>query len=402
MRILTVSTFFPNSANPHRTVFVKNLVRAMQARCTLSVVAPMPYVPAIPQLPHWYAQSRIGRREDVDGIEVLHPRFLVLPRMHWCSGLTYFLGVVSLLRQVKHDHGACLIHVHCAYPDGVGVALAARVLRLPFVITVHGSDINVYAAQRVLKPQIRWALGAANGVIAVSSDLEDKVRRLTYGSVKRLVCIPCAGFDPAMFFPRPLADCRAARDLPPGARIVVFVGNLVPIKGVEFLVEAWALLSRRGILGDEDRLVIVGEGRCRTELERCAEAAGIGPRVKFTGAIPQIEVSCWVAAASLLCLPSHNEGMPNVVVEALATGIPVVSTRVGGIPELIREGVNGLLVAPGKSGVLADALAAAMTRSWDRNEIRSSVAHLTWQALADRNCEFLDSVVSEAKRASAS
>ena len=85
--------------------------------------------------------------------------------------------------------------------------------------------------------------------------------------------------------------------------------------------------------------------------------------------------------------------MPNVVVEALASGVPVVASRVGGIPELVCEGVNGMLVEPGNAGALADALATALSKTWDQTQIYESVAHLTWHALATRNCEFLESAL---------
>jgi teichuronic acid biosynthesis glycosyltransferase TuaC len=389
VRILLVTTFFPNSVNRHRAVFMENLARALRKRCAVRVVAPVPYAPPIPQVPRWFAQRRIPRREILDGMEVLHPRFIVLPKLGWFSGFGYFLGVFRLLRRLLRGRRPYLVHAHCVYPDGVGVALVARLLRLPYVITAHGSDLNIYAARALLKPQVRWALRGAAGVIAVSDALKEKVRVLTEGSVKRLECIPCAGFDPATFFPRSVAECRAALNLPADARIVLFVGNLVPIKGLEFLIDAWALLGKSGLLCAADRLVLIGAGPLRANLESRAEAGAIAAQVRFAGAMRQAEVSGWLGAADLLCLSSLNEGMPNVVVEALASGVPVVATRVGGVPELVIEGVNGMLVPARSSEALADALAAALARTWERAPIGASVAHLTWQAIAMRNCEFL-------------
>lgn len=400
MRILTVTTFFPNSADGQRAVFVKNLVGAMRRYLPVSVISPVPYAPPIRRMPQWYAQSQIRRVERVDDIEVLHPRFLVVPKLDWFSGFSYFLGVFQLLREFKRESEPCLLHAHFAYPDGVGVALAARALRLPYAVTVHGSDINVYATHWTLRWQIRRALTGADGVIAVSRDLEAKVTRLTRGAVKRLRYIPCAGFDPTVFFPRSPGEYRAGLGESREARIVVFVGQLVPVKGVDVLVEAWAMLCQRRLIGDADRLVVIGDGMCRADLERRVSVAGIGARVRFAGAIAQDEVSRWLAAATLLCLPSHNEGTPNVVVEALASGIPVVATRVGGVPEIVVDGVNGLLLAPGRSDVLADSLADALSRSWDRVRIAGSVKHLTWQAIAAENYEFLQSLTKETGRAS--
>ncbi len=393
MRVLTITTYFPNAADRQRAVFVQNLVRAMRLRCQLQVIAPVAYVPPLARKAEWRAQRAIPRRDSVDGMAVEHPRFLVVPKLGWVSGFSYFLGILRLLRRGARAGGGAVVHAHCAYPDGVGVALAAALLGLPFVVTAHGSDINVYAERRLLRWQIRWALRRAAGVIAVSGALEEKIARLLGAGATGLARIPCAAFDPRLFFPRPRGPARAALDLHPGARVAVCVGQLVPIKGLGFLVDAWAELAGRGRLGPHDRLVLLGDGPCRAALERRAAAAGLAGRVHFAGALCQADVARWIGAASLLCLPSLNEGTPNVVVEALASGVPVVASRVGGVPDLVRDGVNGLLVAPADSPALADALERAFAREWDAAAVAASVATLTWQAIAERNCAFLQTIL---------
>lgn len=388
--VLTVTTYFPNSSDRHRAVFIENLVKAMRLQCKLTVVSPVPYAPPFPWVKRWHSQRGIRRQESVGDIDVLHPRFLAIPKLGWLSGIGYFLGTVSLLRKLKRQYGRCVIHAHSAFPDGVGVALVARLLRLPYVITVHGSDINIYAGRWILATQISWALRGAAGVVAVSRDLQQKVIRLTNGSIRRLTCIPCAGFDPATFYSGPSSARRASLDISPGARVVVFVGQLVPVKGLEYLIEAWTILHEQGTIQKGDLLVIIGEGPCRADLEMKIERGGISSLVLFTGGLRQVDVSRWVGASSILCLPSINEGTPNVIVEALATGVPVVATRVGGVPELVIDGSNGILVAPQNAAELANGLAVALAREWDSEKLSRSVAHLTWQAIAARNCEFLD------------
>jgi glycosyltransferase involved in cell wall biosynthesis len=183
-----------------------------------------------------------------------------------------------------------------------------------------------------------------------------------------------------VFAPRDRSACRAALGIR-AARLALFVGNLVPVKAVDVLLAAW------GMLRDPDAaLRIVGDGAERGRLE--AMAARL-PGVSFLGALGQPEVARWMAAADVLVLPSRSEGMPNVVVEALASGVPVVASGVGGIGELVADGANGKLVPPGDPAALAGALSSALGRDWDREEIRASVAHLTWTALAERNLSFL-------------
>ena len=401
MKILTVTTFFPNPTEPHRTIFVKNLVMAMREYCAVIVVAPVSFFPPISKLRNWFTKEKIPTREFYDGLEVLHPRFLAIPKANWWLGLGYFLGIVRQIYRLKQQHDACVIHVHCAFPDAVGVALVARVLRLPYIVTAHGSDINVYANRQLLGPQIRWALCGASGVIAVSRELSEKILKLTNGKIKHLVCIPCAGFQPDMFYVRNSADCRATLGLSNETKVVVFVGNLVAIKSVETLIDAWAALAAGGEITERDLLVIVGDGPSRADLNQRVQSVGLTQCVRFTGTIPQSDVSNWIAASNVLCLPSRNEGTPNVVVEALASGVPVVATRVGGVPDLVRDGENGYLVNPGLPLMLANALGEALTRTWNKLEIQDSVSHLTWRELANRNCEFLESVAHNTDPASA-
>lgn len=394
MHVLTVTTFFPNAAQPHRTPFVHHLVRAMQQRCDLAMVAPI----------RWHADRQVPRKEAVRGVVVQHPRFPAIPKLFMFSGLGFALGVFATLRRFKQTHPDGIVHVHCAYPDAVGVALAAKLLGLPYVLTAHGSDINVHTKRASLAPQIRWALKGARGIVAVSAALAERIRALVPQGLPPVERIPCAGFDPALFVPGERATARRALGVAADIRLVVFVGHLVPIKNLPVLVEAWRLALQQGRVQAGDALVVIGEGGERAALQCAVEQAGLQAQVRFTGALAQAQVAQWLSAADALCLPSQNEGMPNVVVEALAMGLPVVASRVGGIPELVRDGINGRLVPAGDAPSLAHALADTLARDWPRESVRESVAHLTWAALAERNCDFLRTVMTPAvaPRASAS
>jgi glycosyltransferase involved in cell wall biosynthesis len=384
--VVVLTTFFPNPRDPHRTPFLRHLVRALDAHCAVRVVAP---VPRRPQVGPWRDPVAVPEAERHDGVELLHPRYLAVPGLHWLSGWTYYLGVRRTLRALRQSHGPFVLHAHCAYPDAVGAAWVARDIGVPLVVTVHGSDINVSARQRLLRPQIRWALRGAKRVLAVSRALQEQVRALTGLAPERLACIPCAGYAPEVFRPRPKGPVRAELGVRADARLVLFVGHLFPVKAVDVLLRAWGLRARRGSLAPDEQLVVVGEGGERARLERLAREEGVAAHVRFLGPLPQERVADWLAVADLLCLPSHSEGSPNVVVEALASGVPVVATRVGGVPDLVSDGVNGMLVPPADPAALADALDAARGRAWDAAAIAETVAHLTWRALGARNHDAL-------------
>jgi glycosyltransferase involved in cell wall biosynthesis len=401
LRVVVLTTFFPSPRDPFRTPFLRNLVDAMDGDCEQELVIP---VPRRPPLGPWRDAQPVPASESYAGWTLAHPRYLAVPGLHWLSGLTYFLGVWRSLRALERRHGRFVLHAHCAYPDVVGAALAARMLDLPLVATAHGSDINISGRQRLLRPQIRWALRAARRVIAVSAPLARAVAELTGLPADRIECIPCAGYSPAVFHPRDAGERAALRlrlDVAADARLVLFVGHLVPVKALDVLLRAWSMLLKDSSVGAHIRLVLIGEGTERDTLEQQARDLGIADRVAFLGPKPQPEVADWIAAADLLTLPSHNEGSPNVVVEALASGTPVVATRVGGVPDLVDDGANGLLVPAGDAPALAAALAAALDRRWDPARIAASIAHLTWPALGRRNHDVLEAVAMEAAHAGA-
>lgn len=390
MRVALVSTFYPNAAEPVRALFVRNLVAALGHHAQVIVVSPVPYAPPAAPLRRWRTLRGIPRCWHDDGREVLHPRYLVIPKCDWLSGLTYGAGILGTLRRLAKRQPVDILHAHCGFPDAVGVACAAARLGMPFAVTLHGSDINVYGQKPVIRDQLRWALERASVVIAVSKALCAKVRELAPAVSDRVVHIPCAGIDGGVFALRDRAAARRAVGMAGDGRIVLFAGRLVAIKAVDTLLEAWERLRVGGMTRAQDRLVIVGDGPERRRLETRAAAGAAAGTVQFLGEIAQERLACWLNAAALFCLPSRNEGTPNVVVEALASGCPVVASRVGGIPELIRDGDNGLLVEAQNVDLLAQALGAGLAREWDGARLADSVSGMSWDGLARRNLEALE------------
>lgn len=387
LRVVVVSTFFPNVSAPYRTLFVRHLVTALAGHVDVNVIAPVPYAPRWPPRKRWSALRRIPYTDRSGAIPVDHPRYVVIPKIDAFSGLTYASAVAPTLRRLARSPGIDVIHAHCAYPDAVGVARVARRLGVPFVVTAHGSDINIYAGRKTLRPQILQALRQASAIIAVSEDLRGKICALDPGLSPRVHCIPCSGVNPEVFH---LAQEETARsELDSDGRTVLFVGNLVPIKGLDTLVEAWRLLLRNGGLRPEDRLVLIGDGPLRGHLQEVASEPDLAGTLHVLGPLAQKEIAGRMRTATLLCLASLNEGMPNVVVEALASGLPVVASAVGGIPDLVRPGVNGDLVASGDAPALAEALGGALKRKWDARQIAVTVGGYNWETLAARNLEVL-------------
>ena len=254
------------------------------------------------------------------------------------------------LTAVRYD----VVHAHWVVPNAALGFDIVRAHGVPLVISLHGSD--VFLAERLWPARVlaRAAFAAAGAVSACSTELAGRAERLG-ADPSRTHVVPY-GVDVAAFAPRAADPALRARfAIPQDALLVVGVGRLVEKKGFRFLVEAAARV--RGV-----HLLLVGDGDLRGGLE--AEARRLGAPVTFAGALEREEVQCVLAAADVVAVPSvvdsagNVDGLPNVLLEALASGRPVVASAVAGIPDVVESGVNGVLVEPADPAALAAAIEA--------------------------------------------
>jgi glycosyltransferase involved in cell wall biosynthesis len=200
------------------------------------------------------------------------------------------------------------------------------------------------------------------------------------------------GIDLERFAPRSRREARAALDLPLDGELLLYVGRLAREKGPDLFVEAVApLAARRPHL----QVALVGDGPLEAVLRRRAGALGLADRCRFAGRQPQAAVARWLNAASLLVIPSRAEGVPNVLLESLASGTPVVATRVGGVAEALEDGVAGRLVVPGDPPALGDAVAASLDRPFDARAVRAALRAPSWEASAREILSVLEEAVRE-------
>jgi glycosyltransferase involved in cell wall biosynthesis len=366
LRVLVYTSLFPNSINPLAGNFVLERMRSLVDFVDISVVAPVPYYPAwFCFNERWRTWARVPRAEDLGGFHTQHPRYIVLPKIGMAThGVSMFAGtfleMFNRLKTADYD----LIDAHYVYPDGFAAMLLAGILKKPVVVSARGSDINQFSEFKMIRPLIQQVLLRANGLIAVSQSLKDKMVQLGCGTDN--LAVVGNGVDPQKFRPRPQMEMRQKLGLPSDRPIVLGVGNLNENKGFHILIEAVSRLRSRGVI-----LLIIGEGPRRSDLEQQVLKAGLKDTVKLIGTIPHGELSAWYSAADVLCLASAREGCPNVVLEAMACGCPVVGTRVGGIPELVVSPAFGTLVERSPEAFEA-ALVDALTRQWSHDAI---VAH---------------------------
>ena len=376
MRVLAITKIFPNAVEPLSAPFNRQQFAALAQRCDLEVMATLPWFPGAGLLGKYSSAGKLAgvpRRETIEGIRVTHPRTLFLPRLaHGAWGPLYAASIAPLLPAYRGKVDVVL--GSWAYPDGFAAVLAARALGVPCVVKLHGSDINLIAKLPGPRRLTSWALPRARRVVAVSRALAEAAVAL--GVSRDRIRIVMNGVDAALFRPQDRAAARAALALPASGPLALYVGNLKPEKGVLDLAAAWSRVTVPGAT-----LAIVGGGPAQAAL---AEAtAAFGDRVRLVGPQALDSIPTWLAACDVLTLPSHAEGTPNVVLEALACGRRVVATTVGGIPDLITSPALGELVEPHTPDALAAALARALSTPYEPAAVAALGARGGWQASAD-------------------
>jgi glycosyltransferase involved in cell wall biosynthesis len=367
LRVLVISRIFPNSVEPLSAPFNRQQFAALGRLCHVEIMATIPWFPGSKMLGRWTRSASlrgVPSRDVIDGLTVVHPRVLYVPR--YGSGLSGALEVASLLPDVlARRHEVDVILGSWAYPDGAAAVALARMIGVPAVIKTHGSDLNVLGSMHGPRANLALAMPRAARVVAVSHALADKA--VAFGAERDRIAVVPKGVDASLFHVRDARLARRALGWPRAARIVLYCGRIERAKGVFELIEAFGAVVR----DQRDlSLVLLGDGPARAEAE--AMARPFDDNVRFLGARPLAEVPLWMAASSLVTLPSHNEGSPNVVREALACGRPVVATSVGGIPELVDSPRLGELVPPRDAPALARAIRAVAARRFDADWIATS------------------------------
>ncbi|HLY52491.1 MAG TPA: glycosyltransferase, partial [Steroidobacteraceae bacterium] len=363
--------------------FVASRLTALSEVADVSVIQPVPYFPVARSLPEWATTGP----HTVRGLSIEPAPMFYLP------GLLKSLDARWLARsarrrmeRLRRQRPIHLIDAHFGYPEGVGCVRLGQALGLPVFVTIRGSETDLLPTAGI-GPQLVSALNAADGCISVSHSLRELA--IAHGvDAGRIRVIPNA-VDRGVFRPAAPEAARRALGLDPAAPLVVSVGHLIAGKRHHLLVRAFAGLRR---LHPTAQLAIIGgpayERAYPRELAKLVTDLGLGSQVRLLGRVPQPLVSTWLQAASVFALATHREGCCNAVLEALATGCPVVTTRVGDNAHFVREGVNGFLVGVDDVESLGGALAVALSRRWDPQAISNGLEVGDWGQVARQVVDF--------------
>jgi glycosyltransferase involved in cell wall biosynthesis len=292
------------------------------------------------------------------------------------DGLSMALCSYPLLRHLRKKTGFNLLDAHFAYPDGYAATLLGKWLDVPVTITLRGTEIP-HSKNPVLRPLLVRAMQRADRLFSVSESLRQQA--ISLGIAPSKIRVVGNGVDTARFLPVDRQEARRRLGIPQAARVLVSVGALVERKGFHRVIECLPeLISENRQL----HYLIVGgasaEGDRRRELELQARQLGLDQQVHFLGAMPPDELKWPLSAADVFVLATSNEGWANVFLEAMACGLPVVTTDVGGNAEVVHRPELGTIVPFGDRRALLDALRGALLRRWDSTLIRDYARENDW------------------------
>lgn len=377
-RLIVFSCLFPNSVQPTAGLFIRERLFRVGERIPLVVVSPKPWFPGqglirlfrphYRPLPPW--------REVQAGFDVYFPRFLAIPGLfRGLDSLFMALGSYLTLRRLKAS-GHNLIDAHFAYPDGHAALMLGRWLNLPVTVTLRGTELR-QSRNPALVPKLREVFRGVDKVITVSDSLCRLA--LSLGAAQDRCQVIGNGVDTGRFVPISRPEARARFDLPEQAKVLITVGGLVERKGFHRVIACLPQLLKRH--PDLHYLVVGGpcpEGDMSQELKAQVAALGLTERVRFLGPLQPDALKWPLSAADVFVLSSRNEGWANVILEAMACGLPVVASDVGGNSEVVNRPDLGEIVPFDDPAALASALDRALVKEWDRAAILAYAGDNQW------------------------
>jgi glycosyltransferase involved in cell wall biosynthesis len=376
-RLLVYTSLFPSTARPQHGIFIETRLHKLIAYGAVAarVVAPVPWFPF--SHPRFGARAKMAQTPRAlvrEGVQVVYPRYPLIPKLGMNTApATQAWGARAAVRSAVREFAPQLIDAHYFYPDGVAALAHARDTKLPLVISARGTDINLISSFDAPRARMLAAAREARALIAVSNALRDKM--IDIGMPREKIHVLRNGIDGERFSPQDRIAARRALGIPDSAKqVIACVGNIVPEKGTDRVLNA--VLTLPDVFG-----VFAGDGALRLQLEERARTLGAGARVKFLGSLPQTALAQVYSAADVMVLASQREGWPNVVLEAMACGTPVVASDVGAVREMITHEGVGRVVPAGNQDALNAAIIAVLKQAPDRLATRAHALGYDWASI---------------------
>lgn len=384
-RVLVYSSLFPSEAAPTAGTFIRERAFRLGRRVPIVVVAPQPWSPFdwLVRLFRGTFRPRAVAFETMDGVQVYRPCYFSVPGLlKSLDGWLMARGSMPVIRRIQQDFRPNVIDAHFLFPDGYAATLVGRKLALPVTITLRGrKDQRLIGTTR--EPFLRRAVQSAARLFTVSDSLKRDVGEKLGQAADRILVVG-NGVDLDRFRPVDRLEARLRLGIAPDARVMIGVGGLVEGKGFQRVIPLIKGLRRKF-----PNLVylIVGsgttQGDMRATLEALAWNENVADSVRFCGQQLPDELKWYYGAADVFVLATAYEGWANVLLEAMACGLPVVTTRVGGNPQVVSSPALGDLVEYWDAGEFGAAIERALRRDWDHGAIIDYAKSNTWDQRID-------------------
>jgi glycosyltransferase involved in cell wall biosynthesis len=382
LKLAVVTRYFPNSAEPWQGRSAYQILRVLAQKADVKVFFPNAMYPSLLK-PRSRTYDHLDPSYSPPDVKVSYHDYLALPMAS--RPFNGWMAARVLLPHVR-SFAPDLIHSFFLYPEGYAALKIGKALSVPVVAKGIGSDIN-----RIRDPisamHTRTVLREADFLLAVSKDLRRKA--VAMGALHEKTRAVHNGCDLTVFHVQDRIDARQRLRINPVAEAVVYLGRMDVKKGLRELVEASVALHPQR---PNMQVYMVGEGPDRPIIESAIHSHNAANYIHALPPCAFDEVAVWMAAADVVTLPSYMEGCPNVIVEALACGRPVVATNVGGIPEIL-DNDGGQLVPARDTPALARGLASVLDRNWNAQAI-SAQHRRSWSDVAAELLEIFEMLVS--------
>lgn len=377
MKILAITQLYPNKIYPNWGIFVSKRLQEVAKHHDVIVISPIPWFPFCSYFKRYKNYNLIPREDKINGIKIHYPRFLIIPKFFSSATvISFYCAVRSVVRKIEESFDYDIIDLHWTFPElPVGVWLARKTNK-KLIVTVRGKEAFYFGGGCLRGHIIRKFLVQADYVINLSNQLKQFSHDIGVSEKNNVVIRN--GVDHTVFYYLPIERCRERLNIPRNERIILTVGWLNFGKGFDRIIEALPDLSSEK---KETHLYIIGSegptGFYYKELRMLCEKMGVADKVHFIGTVDNENLYYWYNAADVFCLSSRSEGSPNVVMEALSCGCPVVATDVGSVTEIITSDYMGKVVANSREGV-ADGLRSLDYTLIDRCRIAGDMKTYSW------------------------
>jgi len=347
-----ITSFFESPYHQNRAPYNEQLFYKLKSAFDIKIIRPIAWTDIIS------GSSKLEKKEyyksQWNEIPILYPTYYFLPKYGLpYNGLMYYLSMLNAFKLSKSVPD--IFYTTWAYPDAYATMILAKKVKRKYIVRVHGSDINDLAFRSVIQDKIKMVLENASAVISPSNALKEKMLQLDIPAEK--IKVIYSGIDKEKFYSQDREQCEKQLSLNTGMMRILYIGNFKRAKGVMDLLKSTFLL-KNDLKNFE--VVFIGKGEDESDMKQYIAENKLENCTRIVGPVDHHNLNPWINSSDCVCLPSYAEGMPNVLLEAIACETKIVATNVGGIPEIYQDDKD-YFVEPGDTIALRNRLYQIIT-----------------------------------------